>query len=296
MPRVTVALAVYNGAATLGKALQTAIDQTYRDFEVLVVDDGSTDDSASIAESLGARVVRQANTGLGGGRKRLVEEAQGELIAFLDHDDFWVPDKLEKQVAALDSSGAAMVHADCRFQEEDTGAIRPRNARIPGPLAFDHILPSNLVIASSAVFRRDAMLEAGNFISETVRCSDWYGWFLLAGRHRFLHLPEVMVDYTVRSASLANAGLTFHQAQYDLLRRHILPRFEELFEGCPAARRPAFRRMIERDIGIAASSMAKYLGKLGRKEEAAALHREALQRAGTVPRVWTRALRSRLKG
>src|ERR1041384_2287951 len=101
MPRVTVALAVYNGAETLAKSLQSALDQTYRDFSILVLDDGSTDNSASIAESLGCRVVSQSNQGLGAGRKKLVEEADGEFIAFLDHDDFWVPDKLEKQIARL---------------------------------------------------------------------------------------------------------------------------------------------------------------------------------------------------
>lgn len=296
MPRVTVALAVYNGAATLEKALRTALDQTYRDFEVLVVDDGSTDDSAEIAERLGCRVVRQANSGLGGARRRLVEEAMGELVAFLDHDDFWTPSKLERQVAVLDESGAAMVHSDCRFHYEDTGEVRVRRARLHGSDAFDHILPTNLVIASSAVFRREPMLEAGNFIAETVRCSDWYGWFILAAQGTFVHLPEIQVDYTVRSASLANAGYEFHRAQRDLLQAHILPRFEELFARCDTGARSRYRRMIERDIGVAASSMAKYLARLGRKEEARKLHREALRLAGSVPRVWTRAIKARFGG
>jgi glycosyltransferase involved in cell wall biosynthesis len=289
MPRVTVVLSVFNGAETLAKSLQSALNQTYQDFSILVLDDGSTDESATIA--------RQANQGLGAGRKRLVEEADGGLIAFLDHDDFWVPDKLKKQVALLDETGAAMVHSDCIFMYSDTGKSKARRLSISdGADAFDHILPSNRVIASSAVFRRGAMLEAGNFIADTVRCSDWYGWFLLAAKGKFLHLPEVQVEYTVRAQSLANAGYTFHKAQHDLLQDWILPRFEELFARCGASQREKYRKMILKDIGIAASSMAKHLGKMGRREEAKELHRKAMSLAGSVPRVWTRALRSRLRG
>src|SRR4051812_22846814 len=138
MPRVTVCLAVYNGADTLGAALQSAKEQTFRDFDLLVLDDGSTDDSPAIAEGMGAKVIRQANQGLGAGRKRLVEEADGELIAFLDHDDLWVPDKLEKQVSLLDASGAAMVHSDAWYEYDD-GSIVPRDLSL-GPDAdpLDH--------------------------------------------------------------------------------------------------------------------------------------------------------------
>lgn len=295
MPRVCVALAVYNGAETLAKSLQSALDQTYRDFSILVVDDGSTDGSGDIALAMGARVVTQTNQGLGAGRKKLVEEADGEFVAFLDHDDFWVPDKLDKQVALLEQTGAAMVHSDCMFVYSDTGKIKSRYASIPKDAdAFDHILPSNQVIASSAVFRKQAMLEAGNFVAETVRCSDWYGWFILAAQNSFVHLPEVQVMYTVRAASLANAGYTFHKAQHDLLTQQILPRFDQHFARCIEAQRKKFRRMLEKDVGIAASSMAKHLGKMGRKDEALELHREALRKAPTVPRVWTRALKGKL--
>ena len=100
----------------------------------------------------------------------------------------------------------------------------------------------------------------------------------------------------MRAASLANAGLVFHKAQYDLLTDRILPRFEELFARCDDAARKKYKRMIQRDRGLAVSSMAKHLQKLGRRDEAKALHREAMHLAGAVPRVWTRALKSKLGG
>lgn len=292
MPRVTVCLAVYNGAATLAQALQTVNAQTYRDFDVLVLDDGSTDDSAAIAAGFGARVLTVPNAGLGAGRKRLVEEATGDLIAFIDHDDFWLPEKLERQIALLDATGAALVHADGWYVYED-GREVPRELPLPANArSFDHILPSNWVIASTAVFDRRAMLEAGNFVADTVRCSDWYGWLILAPGRTFAHLPEKLVRYSVLSTSLANAGYRFHAAQHYLLERHILPRKDELLAGLPAADKAKYQAMLVRDAGIALSSMSKFKRAQGEKREARQLAIKAIRLAPGVPRVWTRALKS----
>jgi glycosyltransferase involved in cell wall biosynthesis len=294
MPRVTVCLAVYNGAATLAKALETVYAQTYRDFDVLVLDDGSTDDSAAIASRYDARVLTVPNAGLGAGRKRMVEEATGDLIAFIDHDDFWLPEKLEKQIAQIDATGAALVHADGWYVYED-GREVPRELALPAnPRAFDHILPSNWVIASTAVFDRRAMLDAGNFVADTVRCSDWYGWLILAPGRKFAHLPEKLVRYSVLSTSLANAGYRFHAAQHYLLTKHIIPRREELFAEFTPEDRVRYERMLTRDAGIALSSMSKFKRAQGDKREARKLAFEAVKLAPDVPRVWTRAMKSLL--
>jgi teichuronic acid biosynthesis glycosyltransferase TuaG len=292
MPRVTVCLAVYNGSATLAKALDTVYTQTYRDFDVLVLDDGSTDDSAAIAAGYDCRVLTVPNAGLGAARKRMVEEAKGELVAFIDHDDFWVPDKLEKQIELLDRTGAALVHSDCWYVHED-GREDERNLRVPeNALSFDHILPSNDVIASSAVFNRQAMLDAGNFVADTVRCSDWYGWLILAPGRKFAHLPEKQVRYSVLSTSLANAGYRFHEAQHYLLSQHILPRRQDLFVGLVPSQRAKYTKMLARDVGVALSAMARQKKKGGDAQEARRLAIRAIKAAPDVARVWTRALSS----
>lgn len=294
MPKVTVGLAVYNDAATLPASLQSVRAQTFRDYELLVIDDGSTDSSGQIAADFGARVVRQENAGLGAGRKRIVEEAEGDWIAFIDADDEWVPDKLETQLALLEESGAVLVHSDCWYMRSD-GRVISRELKIePGIDSFDHIVPSNLIVASSAVFSRQAMLDAGNFVPDTVRCSDWYGWFLLAAQGKFAHLPTKQVRYLVRSSSLANAGLRFHEGQRYVLEEKILPRFDEIFGRVPRQRREPYLRMLRERLGIALSSMAKHLDKEGDKAEARALHRRAVRLAPRVFRVWSRTLRSYL--
>ena len=292
MARVTVCLSVYNGAATIAKSLDSVFAQTYRDFDVLVLDDGSTDESADIARRYDCQVVQIPNGGRGAALRRMVELATGEWIALIDCDDFWLPEKLEKQMKQIDASDVSLVHADCWYEYDD-GRIVERDLDFrKAKNAFDHILPSNDILASSAVFRKDHMLEAGNFTHETLRCCDWYGWFVLAPGRKFEHLPEKLVRYSVLSTSLANAGYKFHKAQYDLLSNMILPRFNEIFGHLPADQAATYKKMLKQRSGIALSSMAKSLESQGDKKGARALHRQAIGLAPEVVRVWTRALRS----
>src|SRR5579862_1470788 len=113
--RVSVCLPVLNGEETLARTLDSVFAQTYRDFEVLVFDDGSTDRTAEIASEYDVRLIRSDNVGVAEARNRMLREAKGELVAFIDADDEWLPEKLEKQIHALDSQEAVLVHADCWF-------------------------------------------------------------------------------------------------------------------------------------------------------------------------------------
>jgi len=291
MARVTVCLSVYNGADVLATALDSVFAQTYRDFDVLVLDDGSTDGSTDVAKKFDCRVITIPNGGRGAALRLMVQEAQGELIALIDHDDVWLTDKLKHQVSHLDATNAALVHADCWYQHADGTAVE-RNLVLPKKAtAFDHILPSNQIIASSAVFRREDMLAAGNFAADTLRCCDWYGWFVLAPGRKFEHISEKLVKYTVLDTSLANAGYRFYEAQHYLLTQKIIPRTHELFTGLPQPLAEYYKRVLKERAGIALSSMAREMEKRGDKRAARKLHSRALKMAPGVVRVWTRAVR-----
>lgn len=290
--RVTVCLAVWNGEATLAKALETVYAQTYQDFDVLVLDDGSTDSSAQIASQFDCRVLTLPNAGLGAARKRMVEEATGDYIAFIDHDDFWLPEKLAVQMEIVEKTGAALVHADGWYVYEDGKEVARDLEVRNGDDPFAHILPDNRVIASTAVFDRKAMLEAGNFVADTVRCSDWYGWLILAPGRKFVHVPQKLVRYSVLSTSLANAGLRFHEAQRYLIQDKILPRRNELFAGLSSTERARYTKMLVRDVGLAYSSLGSLYQKQGNTAEARRMHRLAIIHAPDVARVWLRAVRA----
>ena len=105
MPRVSVLVPCYNAGAYLAQALQSLLAQTYQDFEILVVDDGSTDDSAAVAKSFfSVRYLYKSHSGISATRNLALKEARGELVAFLDADDLWLPEKLQKQVSYLDEN------------------------------------------------------------------------------------------------------------------------------------------------------------------------------------------------
>jgi glycosyltransferase involved in cell wall biosynthesis len=293
MPRVSVCISVYNGAATLRETLESAFAQTYRDFEVLVLDDGSSDDSADIAESMGARVVRQANAGRGAALARMMELAEGDWIALLDADDLWLPEKLEKQMAAIEESDVDLIHSGGWFDYASGREELRCGLTVAPKQSWDHILPHNQIIASSAVFRRSSILEAGNFSADTWSACDWYGWLVMAPHCRFGYLPEPLVRYRIREGSIANRGYRFQAGKRHVLKNLILPRAKDLFAGNPNASK--YKAMILKGIGVAASTMAKFLDTEGKREEARELHWQAIKLAPGVFRVWTRALGSFLR-
>src|SRR5271154_1794032 len=102
-PRVSIVIAVYNGAPTVGRALASVFAQTFTDYEVVVVNDGSTDDTASVLARYGdkIRVVTQPNRGLPAARNSGIHASSGEYVAFLDDDDEWLPQMLERCAAVL---------------------------------------------------------------------------------------------------------------------------------------------------------------------------------------------------
>jgi glycosyltransferase involved in cell wall biosynthesis len=102
--KVNVVIPVYNAHDVIRETIETVLAQTWKDYDIIIVDDGSTDGSGAIVREFGDRIrhVRQENSGVARARNRGIAESAGEYIALLDHDDLWHPTKLEKQVAVLD--------------------------------------------------------------------------------------------------------------------------------------------------------------------------------------------------
>ena len=130
-PRVSVLIPTWNRANLIGAAIESALHQTYQDFEVIVVDDGSEDGTADVVKRYDrVRYVPQAHRGIPVTRNRALEEASGELLCWLDSDDMWAPEKLEKQVAYLDMHPECQI-VFCRYRNfsdsPDGGAQFQRN-------------------------------------------------------------------------------------------------------------------------------------------------------------------------
>jgi glycosyltransferase involved in cell wall biosynthesis len=214
-PQISIVIPCYNGARFLRETLDSVRRQTYPATEVIVIDDGSTDDSAAIAESFGSpvRVLRQTNHGESVARNRGISVAAGDWIALLDADDLWEPRKLERQVDVVRnvSSGWVCVYTHHYFHR---GAKTPAESRPEYdtyPDARIRLLFDWCIIPSSAIIRRDVATQVP-FV-ESVRLGEDMIFFSQLRQHGdFVKVPEPLTGYRV-SASQQTKGRNFHIAK-----------------------------------------------------------------------------------
>lgn len=199
MPRVSVILTVYNRASMVRAAIDSLLAQTFTDFEIVVVDDGSTDDSVEVIKSIGDPRIRLIahgqNRGTPTARNSGLEAAQGEYVAWLDSDDLARPRRFERQVAYLDA------HPSIAMAGTLAGAIRSSGRRrwLPQsrPLSHDEIVSMLLFRTSmlqSAIMGRAEILKQYPYRLEFPVCQDLDMFIRLTREHRVANMPEVLVD------------------------------------------------------------------------------------------------------
>jgi len=204
--RVSVVIPTYNRAAELKRALGSVIAQTYPIGEIIVVDDGSTDNTQQMVVWFADRVryVCQKNAGPAAARNRGVSMASGEWIAFLDSDDTWLPEKIRLQVEAAERDPrVALVYTSSWIVSPD-GSRELMQAVDPAKLwpAMRH---SNLLFAggSCVMARRDAILAEGGFPESLMVGEDWGLWVNLARRHPFAAVVEPVTAICVSQNSVS---------------------------------------------------------------------------------------------
>jgi glycosyltransferase involved in cell wall biosynthesis len=197
-PRVSVIVPAYNAAATLEDAIGSVLAQSYRDFELIVVNDGSTDRTAEVLRSHGDRIItiEQRNGGAAAARNTGLASARGTYCAFLDADDLWRPELLAHLVPVLEAdSGCVLAYANLEIIDSNgnqlhTSLIGDRNAHAP---TLDEMLHRVWPIMPSAVVMRKAVLEAiGGFCTEFKSCTyeDLYCWMRAREHGHFIYVPE----------------------------------------------------------------------------------------------------------
>jgi glycosyltransferase involved in cell wall biosynthesis len=207
-PLVSVVIPAYNAEAYIGAAVDSVLVQSFRDFELIVVDDGSSDSTASRLGGYGdsLRWIRQPNGGVSRARNRGVESSRGRLVAFLDADDVWLPEKLGRQASLLGSRSecracyTAATHTD--------GALRPIAVErcTEGTITtLNLLLRGNMVPAggSSVLCERELLMEAGGFDPGLSLCADWDMWLRLAARTRFAGIDDPLVYYRRTPGSMS---------------------------------------------------------------------------------------------
>lgn len=210
MPRVSIIIPSYNSLKYLPETLQSVLEQDFSDFEVIVVNDGSTDGTeawfnANI-EDPRLKLITQPNQGPSAARNTGIAVAQGEYIAFLDSDDLWHPSKLSKQIEVLDSNPeCALVYswlANIDPQGNPTGKVR---SYFNQGMVWPELVMHNFIgCGSNAMVRSRCFLELGLFDPATTGIEDWDMWLRIADRYPFRVIQEALVYYRQHPASLSN--------------------------------------------------------------------------------------------
>lgn len=217
-PRFSIIINVYNGEKYLPEALDSIFSQTYDDWELIIWDDKSTDNTAAICTQLTDDRIRyycgSENTSVGPARNRAIQLARGEWLAFLDHDDIWAPDKLSWQSRQIDqdTSGKLGIVYGWAVQFNESGKEKAfdrwhsRQNLPKGDIFQELIAKPSFISFSSGVLLRSAVLEIGGIPPSVNITSDYFLFLMVARNYLAVGVPETCCWYRKHSASITYSG------------------------------------------------------------------------------------------
>lgn len=235
-PTVSVIIPAFNRNHTLPRALSSAVSQTFRDLEIIVVDDASEEPAADVVQMFDdprARVIEHdRNRGANAARNTGVRSARGKYVAFLDSDDEWLPDKVQIQVAALEAAPSAVAghYTGLTAFDESGQEISRRKPQLSGNI-YLHLLQRNEIGPLSAVLvRRSVLNKVGGFDEQLASSQDWDLYLRIAEHHEFVSTSDSLVRYHVGGDSITRNARAKAQG-----RRMILEKYKGHMVRSPAA-------------------------------------------------------------
>jgi glycosyltransferase involved in cell wall biosynthesis len=221
-PTVSVIIPAYNAEAFIGDTIQSALDQTYRDLEIIVVDDGSSDGTVARVSAFGdaVRLHQQRNGGVARARNTGVSLARGEWIAFLDSDDLWLPTKIEQQ---LSLANAVMTFTD-RYNIGDRGDL-PEIQSVCQPMEggdiFEALLCGNFVTTTSVMMRRALFEQYGGFNVAFNGTEDWDLWLRVAADHDIGFCAQPLVRYRLHRGGISRNFARMNRERLQVISRAL---------------------------------------------------------------------------
>jgi glycosyltransferase involved in cell wall biosynthesis len=213
VPEVSVIIPTYNSEHFIAQTVGSVLAQTFKDIEILIIDDGSVDgtiDAIPITDPR-LRIYCQKNAGVAAARNAGIKIANGRFVAFLDHDDFWHPEKLQAQLEAFHRRPeVGVVYGEFRSWVDGTAPSFPHQTLDPGqivePLSgwiYHQLLLTNWVLLSTAMFRAEVIQETGSFDESLPPADDW-DYVIRASRHyRFCKLAQIVTLYRMHPAQVS---------------------------------------------------------------------------------------------
>ncbi len=196
MPVVSVIIPTYNRASFLDEAIESVLGQDFQDFELIVVDDSSTDSTSHLLSRYGSRLTRlsQSHRGVSAARNLGIRSARGKYIAFLDSDDYWLPQKLSRQISFFQETPEVWICQTDEHWIRKGRRVNPKriHKKYSGWI-FEKCLPLCLVSPSAVAMRKDLFREVGFFDESLPVCEDYDLWLRVSQRYPVFLLPEKLV-------------------------------------------------------------------------------------------------------
>ena len=205
-PLVSVIIPTYNGSRFIKESIQSVLDQTYPNIEIIVVDDGSTDNTPAIVKSIAdPRIIhiRQANSGVSMARNHGIDISHGDYIAFLDHDDLWLPHKLEKQMPFFKQNPMlALIYSDTFIINENNFIIGKYSHKIKffRGMIFKELFLSCFITILTVVIKKSAFFEVGPFLPFKI-CEDYDLFLKCAAKYPIDYIDEPLAKYRVHESN-----------------------------------------------------------------------------------------------
>ncbi|HEY9675148.1 MAG TPA: glycosyltransferase family A protein [Waterburya sp.] len=209
MPKISVVIPAYNAERTIKETIESVQKQTFSDFELIIINDGSTDRTLEILQSIEdsrLKILSYLNGGLSVARNRGISQATGEFIAFLDADDFWKSDKLERQLAVLEQHPDAGVAYSWTYfmNEREKCLFLGSRLSYEGNVYADLLLKNFLANGSNPLIRRQAIESVGEFDPTLSHFADWDYWLRLARNWPFVVVSDYQIFYRQSSSTMSS--------------------------------------------------------------------------------------------
>lgn len=229
MCKVSIIITCYNYGFYLHESICSALEQNVDNFEIIIINDGSTDNTGQIIQTYlsDPRIIyiKQENQGQPKAKNRGISESHGDYLAFLDADDIWLPTKMEKQLDLFSDHDVAVVYTRRQWMDPQ-GDFVPGNERtLRRGKILDQIIVDNFICFSSSMVRRSALDQVGWFDEELPMGIDYDLWIRLAARYKFDYVDEPLVRYRTGHANLSKNVMRRYECAQKIMRKALADQF-----------------------------------------------------------------------
>ncbi len=230
MPEVSVIIPTYNRALTIGKSIDSVLEQTYKDYEIIVVDDGSTDNTYEVLRPYWEKIhyVFKENWGISSARNLGLEIAKGRYIALLDSDDFWKPEKLQKQIECFNKHqeyGIIATRCITNTVDRNFNTIELKKIRRSGKSGwiYKDLFNKNFLRTSSVLIKKECFQKVGYFDESLPRCNDIDMWLRISRKYPVGFINSPLTIYTRRPKEIRRDNIEGRKIWLQVLEKNYDP-------------------------------------------------------------------------